>query len=79
LPAKNTNELTITRPPKYGGTETFTHYAELEKAYREGKIHPLDLKNAVAEALIRILEPVRDHFKRHPEKLERMKEIEVTR
>jgi tyrosyl-tRNA synthetase len=39
----------------------------------------LDLKNAVAEALIQILEPVRDHFKQHPERLARMKEIEVTR
>jgi len=75
----NAKELTITRPPKYGGTETFTSYAELEEAYREGKIHPLDLKNAVAEALIRILEPVRNHFKEHPEKLEKMKKIEITR
>lgn len=75
----NTKELTITRPPKYGGIETFTNYAELEKAYNEGKIHPLDLKNAVAEALIRILEPVRNHFQKHPEKLEKMKKIEITR
>ncbi len=75
----NTTELTITRPPKYGGTETFTSYVELEEAYRDGKIHPLDLKNGVAEALIRILEPVRRHFKDHPEKLDKMKQIEVTR
>jgi len=75
----NTKELTITRPPKYGGNETFASYAELEKAYRAGRIHPLDLKNAVAEALIQILEPVRNHFKKHPEKLEKMKKIEVTR
>jgi len=75
----NTKEITITRPPKYGGTETFTNYGELEKAYKAGKIHPLDLKNAVAEALIQILGPVRNHFKKHPERLEKMKKIEVTR
>ena len=75
----NTDEFIITRPPKYGGTETYTNNAELEKAYREGKIHPLDLKNAVAEALIQILEPVRTYFKKHPEKLEKMKKIEITR
>ncbi len=75
----NIEKLTITRPPKYGGDETFTNYDELEEAYKEGRIHPLDLKNAVAETLIQILEPVRDHFKKHPEKLEKMKEIEVTR
>jgi tyrosyl-tRNA synthetase len=75
----NTKELTITRPPKYGGPETFVDYAGLEEAYREGRIHPLDLKNATADALIQILEPVRTHFKKHPERLERMKEVEVTR
>jgi tyrosyl-tRNA synthetase len=75
----NTKELTISRPPKYGGPEIFVNYAELEQAYRNGKIHPLDLKNAVAEALIMILEPVRTHFTKHPERLEEMKAIEVTR
>ncbi|MCK4933385.1 tyrosine--tRNA ligase [Candidatus Bathyarchaeota archaeon] len=75
----NTNELTITRPPKYGGTETFTNYPKLEKSYREGTIHPLDLKNAIADTLIQILEPVRNHFRNHPEKLEKMKHIEITR
>jgi len=75
----NVEELTITRPPSYGGTETFTNYNELEKAYRKGTIHPLDLKNAVAEALIQILEPVRNHFKKHPENLEKMKKIVTTR
>ena len=75
----NTEELTITRPPKYGGTETFTDYSKLEEAYTDGGIHPLDLKNAVAETLIQILEPVRNHFKGHPQRLDMMKEIEVTR
>ncbi|MFP3985447.1 MAG: tyrosine--tRNA ligase [Candidatus Bathyarchaeia archaeon] len=75
----NAEELTIVRPPKYGGAEVFTNCADLENAYRQGKIHPLDLKNSVAEALIQILEPVRSHFKRHPKNLEKMKKIEVTR
>lgn len=75
----STPEMTITRPTKYGGPETFSTYAELEQAYREGRIHPLDLKNSVAEILIQVLEPVRDHFRKHPESLQRMKRIEVTR
>ncbi len=75
----NTGELTITRPPKYGGPESFSTYVELEKAYRKGEIHPLDLKNSVGETLIQVLEPVRDHFRQHPEKLQQMKSIEVTR
>jgi tyrosyl-tRNA synthetase len=75
----NEDSLTIERPAKYGGTEVFHKYAELEKAFREGKIHPLDLKNGVAEALITILEPVRRHFQKKPDLLEKMLKIEVTR
>ena len=71
--------LEIPRPAKYGGAETFGSYEELEKAYVEGKLHPLDLKNGVAEALIEILKPVRDHFSSHPKNLERMMELEITR
>ena len=71
--------LEIPRPAKYGGPENFGSYEETEKAYVKGKIHPLDLKNGVTEALIEILKPVREHFRRHPQLLEKMMEIEVTR
>jgi tyrosyl-tRNA synthetase len=71
--------LTIMRSPKYGGTETFNKYEELEKAYVEGKLHPLDLKEGIAEALIEILNPVREYFSRHPKKLDEMRELEITR
>ena len=49
------------------------------KAYLKGKLHPLDLKNGVAEALAEILKPVREHFRRHPQTLKKMMEIEITR
>lgn len=75
----NMKELTIKRARKYGGDTICSTYTELEEAYIKGEIHPLDLKNAVAEALIQILKPVRRHFKDHPDKLNRMKEIEITR
>jgi len=71
--------LTIPRLPKHGGPETFDSYAELEKAYIEGRLHPLDLKEGVADALIEILSPVREFFHRHPKNLEKMKQIEVSR
>ena len=69
----------IKRPEKFGGAVTYESYAKLEKDYAEGKIHPLDLKNGIAEALIKILEPVREYFKRKPDNLNKMLEIEVTR
>ena len=73
------NCLEIPRPAKYGGPENFENYGEIEKNYVEGKIHPLDLKNGVTEALIAILKPVREHFRKHPRLLKKMMEIEVTR
>ena len=48
----------------------------LEKVYSEGKIHPLDLKNSVTESLTKILKPVREHFNKKPETLEKMFKIE---
>ncbi len=71
--------LEIPRPVKYGGPESFESYEEVEKAYNKGEIHPLDLKNGVTEALTEILNPVRQHFRKHPQLLEKMMEIEVTR
>jgi len=47
---------------KPGDTIEFDSYAELEKAYRAGQIHPLDLKIAVAESLERMIRPIREHF-----------------
>lgn len=54
--------LSISRPAKFGGDVTLANYAELEQLYTAGKLHPLDLKTAVAEALVQLLEPVQNHF-----------------
>lgn len=70
------------RPEKYGGTIVFESYSELEQVYREGKLHPLDLKNAVAEALIELLQPVRNYFEQNSEAkliLEELKRVTITR
>jgi len=63
--------LLIERPEKFGGNLEFTSYKELEEAFREGKVHPLDLKNAVSRDLSKILEPIRSHF----EKSKKAKEL----
>ncbi len=69
----------VDRPDKHGGKATFDHMEGLEKEYSQGKIHPLDLKMAAAEGLITILEPVRVEFKKHPELLHKMEQMEITR
>ncbi|NHJ33000.1 MAG: tyrosine--tRNA ligase, partial [Asgard group archaeon] len=39
------------------------------------KLHPLDLKNAVAQELGKILEPVHKYFEKKPEKLEAVEKM----
>lgn len=53
--------MLIKRSPKFGGNIEIS-YPELVQAYSEGKIHPLDLKNAVSEYMIEILRPVRKYL-----------------
>lgn len=65
-------KLEIKRPERYGGAIEVASAAELKKLYTAGKLHPADLKEAVAAALIELLKPVRDYFAEHPEaKLEK--------
>lgn len=58
------DRMVIKREEKYGGNLEVLSYEELEKNYLEGKIHPLDLKNSVAEYLNEILEPIRNYFEK---------------
>lgn len=59
----------------------YNTYPELEKAYVDGAIHPMDLKSSVSERLIDILEPARKYFLYGNGKkyLEEMKSIEISR
>ncbi|MFN4336921.1 MAG: tyrosine--tRNA ligase [Candidatus Nitrosocaldus sp.] len=63
-------EFTVERPAKYGGSITFSSYKELEEAYASKRLHALDLKNAVAFYINRIVEPVREYFKNRKEVME---------
>ena len=72
----------IERPAKFGGPIEFENHGELEKTYAQGSLHPQDLKNAVAEGISRIVEPVRKYFeanKQAKEHLETVKKAEITR
>ena len=40
----------------------FVNYEQLENAFSNKKVHPLDLKMAVADELIKILQPSREYF-----------------
>ena len=71
--------LHVDRPTKYGGPVDYYNYEDLEKDYVEGKLHPLDLKNAVADALAKLLEPVRKALLGDPEARSAIEEIERAR
>ena len=58
----------IERPEKYGGTVRYKAYADLEKDFIAKNVHPMDVKNALANEINTLLEPVR---KAMPEKLVR--------
>ncbi|MEW6528872.1 MAG: tyrosine--tRNA ligase [Candidatus Micrarchaeota archaeon] len=64
--------LKVERTAKFGGDVEFANAGQLEAAYLDGKLHPADLKNAVANKLVSILKPSRDYFARHPEYLEQI-------
>jgi len=55
---------TIKRPSKFGGDLEIQNYDDLEKEFRNGKLHPADLKRETIEALDEILTPVRRHFEK---------------
>ncbi|MBW2981916.1 tyrosine--tRNA ligase [Candidatus Woesearchaeota archaeon] len=56
-------EFIIKRPEKWGGNLTYKTYEELEKDFAAKKLHPMDLKNAVAEEINKLLELIRKKVK----------------
>lgn len=69
----------IERPEKFGGNVVLNSFEDLEKQFSDGKIHPLDLKSAVAKYLNNSLISVREYFAKHPENYEKMKKMKITR
>jgi len=63
LKEDNKENLVIERPEKFGGNLEYENYKELEKDFISKKLHPLDLKNAVAKELILLLKPFRESKK----------------
>ena len=72
----------ILREEKYGGNITFTSYTQLEKAFASRKVHPSDLKRAVAHHLNLLLSPIQQRLVHNPRAQElyhKIKNFDVTR
>ncbi len=65
--------MVIERDEKYGGNLEFEDYTSLENMFVNKEIHPLDLKNAVAGHINKILESIRKYFERKSYNLEMVK------
>ena len=48
-------KIKINRDKKFGGNKTYTTYKDLEKDYQDKKLHPVDLKNTVANLLKKLI------------------------
>ncbi len=75
-------EIIIKRPEKFGGDLKIKSYDELKNLYVKGDIHPLDLKNAIAEYINKSLYPVRKYFeknKKAKQLYEKVKSFNVAR
>jgi len=53
----------IRRPENFGGDYGVKDYRELAELFKKGDVHPLDLKNSVAEHLEEIIAPIRKNFR----------------
>jgi len=60
MPMKQDNEKTfiVKRDKKYGEDMNFKNYEEIEKLFISKKLHPLDLKNAVASEISSLLKSI---------------------
>jgi len=76
FPELKDKSFLIERPEKFGGNLEFASYQELEDAFVSG-LHPLDLKNATASYVNKILEPIHTYFEKHPENYNKMKEEKI--
>ncbi|KAJ8092155.1 hypothetical protein PM082_023982 [Marasmius tenuissimus] len=59
--------LTIDRAEKFGGPIHYKSYQEMEDDFASKKIHPKDLKNGVEAAIITLLEPIGEAFRKNDE------------
>lgn len=76
------NEFVVERGENNGGNRTFLSFEELISDYESGRLHPGDLKPALTKAINKILQPVREHFKRDAtvrDLLKRVKGYKVTK
>ena len=72
------NGMKIDRSEKWGGALQYATFEELKNAYGK-ELHPQDLKKAVADYVINMLEPIREYFKGNPKNFKFVKNLKITK
>ncbi|MGQ0377227.1 MAG: tyrosine--tRNA ligase [Nitrososphaerota archaeon] len=67
------DKISVERPTKFGGNVTYSDYSQLESDFAQKKLHPTDLKQAVASYLIKIIQPIREKLALNQELVEIIK------
>ena len=57
----------VDRAPKHGGPVAFEDEGAFVRAWRDGTLHPQDVKGALVAALDRVIAPARSFFADHPD------------
>ena len=55
-------ELKVERPAKFGGDVAYSAYGDLESDFKNRKLHPMDLKNAVSRSISSLTAPIVKKF-----------------
>ena len=56
----------IERPEEYGGDLVYESYDDLEADFVTEDLHPQDLKNAAADSISMVIDPIRERFDERP-------------
>ncbi len=67
------DEISVERPEKFGGNVLYSDYSKLESDFARKKLHPTDLKQTVANYLIKIIHPIREKLALNQELVEIIK------
>jgi len=59
-----TGAINVKRPEKFGGDVSYESIERVEGDFLAKRLHPADLKKAVAESLVEMLEPAREHLEK---------------
>jgi tyrosyl-tRNA synthetase len=59
--------FSVSRSGEFGGSLHYKTYQEIEEDFSRKKLHPKDLKGAVAEAIINLLSPIQDAYNSDPD------------